>query len=65
MRSIYSYFILMPNSVIMPVRVHNETEYKDANVRLKSIYREIMKLVIKKEEIEDLQAKLEKLKGDL
>ena len=43
----------MQNPVIMPVRIRNEAEYKDASARLKSIYREILKLVIKKEEYEE------------
>ena len=43
----------MQNSVIMPGKIRNETEYNDANTKLKSIYREIMKLVIRKEEYEE------------
>ena len=37
----------------MPVRIRNETEYNEASARLKIIYREIMKLLIKKEEYEE------------
>ena len=37
----------------MPGRIRNESEYNDASARLKVIYREIMKLVIKKEEYEE------------
>lgn len=43
----------MQNTVTMPGRIRNESEYKDASARLKTIYREIMKLVIKKEEYEE------------
>jgi len=43
----------MQNSVIMPGKIRNETEYNDANAKLKSIYREIMRLVIRKEEYEE------------
>ena len=43
----------MQNSIIMPGKIRNETEYNDANTKLKSIYREIMKLVISKEEYEE------------
>ena len=43
----------MQNSLIMPGIIHNETEYNNASARLKVIYREIMKLVIKKEEYEE------------
>ena len=43
----------MLNSLIMPGRIRNETEYKDACARLKAIYREIMKLLIKKEGYEE------------
>jgi hypothetical protein len=37
----------------MPGKIRNETEFNDANNKLKSIYREIMKLVISKEEYEE------------
>ena len=43
----------MQNSLTMPGRIRNETEYNDASARLKVIYREIMKLLIKKEEYEE------------
>ena len=50
---IYILYFSMQNPVNMPVRIHSEAEYKEASARLKSIYREIMKLVIRKEEYEE------------
>ena len=43
----------MQNSFIMPGMIRNETEYNDVSAKLKLIYREIIKLVIKKEEYEE------------
>ena len=43
----------MQKSIIMPGKIRNEAEYNDVNNKLKSIYREIMKLVISKEEYEE------------
>ena len=37
----------------MPGKIRNEIEYKDASEKLKTLYREILKLVIKKEEFEE------------
>ena len=49
----------------MPVRIRNETEYNTASARLKIIYREIMKLLIKKEEYEEeIDAYLKKKQDD-
>ena len=45
--------VTMQKSVIMPGKIRNETEYNDAIAKLKSIYREIMKLVIRKDEYEE------------
>ena len=55
----------MLNSLIMPGRISNETEYKDASARLKVIYREIMELLIKKEAYEEqIDAYLTKKQGE-
>lgn len=48
-----SYRLHMQNSIIMPGKIRNEAEYNEASTKLKSIYREIMKLVISKEEYEE------------
>ena len=43
----------MQNPLIMMDKIHNEHEYISAKEDLKTIYKEILRLVIKKEEYEE------------
>lgn len=43
----------MQNSLIMTEKIRNEQDLSTARENLKTIYREIMRLVIKKEEFEE------------
>ncbi len=43
----------MQNSLIMMDKIHDEHEYISAREDLKTIYKEILRLVIKKEEYEE------------
>ena len=41
------------NTTVMMDKIHNEHEYISAKENLKTIYKEILRLVIKKEEYEE------------
>ena len=43
----------LQNSLIMMDKIHNEQQYMSAKEDLKTIYKEILRLVIKKEEYEE------------
>ena len=43
----------LQNSLIMMDKIHNEQQYISAKEDLKTIYKEILRLVIKKEEYEE------------
>ncbi len=43
----------MQNPLIMMEKINNENEYMSAKENLKTIYKEILRLVIKKEEYEE------------
>ena len=43
----------MQNSLLMMDKIHDEHEYISAKEDLKTIYKEILRLVIKKEEYEE------------
>ena len=43
----------LQNSLIMMDKIHNEQQYNSAKEDLKTIYKEILRLVIKKEEYEE------------